>query len=87
MPGVNQGLVIDQMLPGESFIIINGPECDPDNFVRWWKVNYNGQLGWTAEGEEEEYYLRPPEGDEATAADAGAADASADTVVTPAPAN
>jgi len=76
MPGVNQGLVVDQMRPGESFIIINGPECDPDQFLRWWKVNYNGTLGWTAEGEGEEYYLRPPDAQESGGTAAGAGDAS-----------
>lgn len=91
MPGVNQGLVIDQMRPGESFIIINGPECDPDQFLRWWKVNYNGTLGWTAEGEGEEYYLRPPDAEESggTASGSGdsgaAADAGAEAAATPSP--
>lgn len=51
--------ILDFMQPDESFIVIEGPVCDEAAFISWWKVNYGGVEGWTAEGEGEEYYLRP----------------------------
>lgn len=59
-PGKNVGVIIDYMQPGAEFEVIGGPECDPDDQLRWWEVDYNGTTGWTAEGEEEEYYIKPP---------------------------
>jgi polysaccharide biosynthesis protein PslG len=59
-PGVNIGAMIGQMPPGSEFDIIDGPQCDPDDELRWWLVNFNGLEGWTAEGEGEEYYIAPP---------------------------
>ncbi|MCU0474882.1 MAG: protein kinase [Anaerolineae bacterium] len=57
--------VLTQMPPGAVFVIVGGPECGTDDLLRWWQVNYQGVVGWTAEGEEEEYYIAPPgeEGD------------------------
>ncbi len=55
------GEVITQMLPGSSFLIIGGPECDDDLQLRWWEVDFDGETGWTAEGEDDEYYLCPPD--------------------------
>jgi serine/threonine protein kinase len=57
--------VLTQMPPGATFVIVGGPECGPDDLLRWWQVNYNGVVGWTAEGEGDEYYIAPPgmEGD------------------------
>ena len=45
--------------PGESVTIIDGPACDQD-WV-WWKVEaQSGSLiGWTAEGDQENYWLVP----------------------------
>lgn len=53
--------VLTQMPPGAFFIIVGGPECGPDDQLRWWQVSYNGVVGWTAEGEEDEYYIAPPD--------------------------
>ncbi len=52
--------VLTQMPPGEAFTIVGGPQCGPDDQLRWWQVNYRGVVGWTAEGVGEEYYIAPP---------------------------
>ena len=59
-PLVQVGNVIGFMDPGVSFDVIGGPTCDPVDQIRWWQIDYNGLVGWTAEGEGEEYYLKPP---------------------------
>jgi serine/threonine protein kinase len=59
-PGKATGVIIGFMQPGAGFEIIGGPECDPMEQIRWWQVDFNGLIGWTAEGELEEYYLMPP---------------------------
>lgn len=59
-PGKLVGQIIGYMPPNVGFQIIGGPECDPDDLIRWWQVDYNGIVGWTAEGEGEEYYLKLP---------------------------
>ncbi len=42
---------------GGVFTVIGGPVC-ADNYA-WWQVDYNGLVGWTAEGEGETYWLEP----------------------------
>jgi serine/threonine protein kinase len=56
-----EGEVLTQMPPGAFFIIVGGPECGPDDKLRWWQVSFNGVVGWTAEGEGDEYYIAPPD--------------------------
>jgi serine/threonine protein kinase len=50
---------IGKMAPEEPFIVIGGPTCDEENQIRWWQINYNGLIGWTAEGVGDEYYIAP----------------------------
>lgn len=69
--------VVAQMLPGSSFLVIGGPECDDDLQLRWWEVDFDGEIGWTAEGEDEEYYLCPPDDCEAAEGDGAGGDSSA----------
>jgi hypothetical protein len=47
------------ILPGQSVVILEGPECK-DGWV-WWKVRneINKVEGWVAEGDESEYWLIP----------------------------
>lgn len=52
--------ILTEMPPGVFFIITDGPKCDDDLQLRWWKVQYQGVEGWTAEGEKDEYYIAPP---------------------------
>ncbi|GAB1420215.1 hypothetical protein MASR2M15_03040 [Anaerolineales bacterium] len=55
------GTIIGFMQPEDFFIVLEGPLCDEKDFIRWWKISYKGKEGWTAEGEGEEYYIKPPE--------------------------
>lgn len=44
--------------PGEGMVILDGPTCN-NNWV-WWKVqSEKGLIGWTAEGDEDNYWLEP----------------------------
>ena len=45
--------------PGEKIEIIKGPSCS--NQWVWWKVKSlkNGEIGWTSEGDAENYWLVP----------------------------
>lgn len=72
LPGVDVGAVIGEAPPGAEIRVLDGPVCDENGQLRWWQIDFNGTVGWTAEGEGDEYYLRPP-GEEA--ADAGGGDA------------
>jgi hypothetical protein len=42
----------------DEFMVVDGPECDEQQ-LRWWQVDYQGTVGWVAEGVGEEYYLEP----------------------------
>jgi hypothetical protein len=44
---------------GGQFIVLEGPVCADD--LNWWKVDYNGLVGWTVEGMEGEYWVEPYE--------------------------
>lgn len=41
--------------PNGIFTVLGGPTC-ADGYV-WWQVEYNGQVGWTAEGDSSKYWL------------------------------
>jgi hypothetical protein len=46
-------------IPGSAFFdVIGGPQCG-DKSRTYWQVNYNGMVGWTAEGEGKIYWLTP----------------------------
>ncbi len=62
-PGISAGQQIGQMPPESRFRVIGGPVCDAEQQLRWWQVDYNGVIGWTAEGVGEEYYIGPLDGD------------------------
>jgi hypothetical protein len=51
--------VLGFIQPGEDALILDGPRCA--NAWVWWKVraNASGLEGWTAEGDEENYWLVP----------------------------
>ncbi|MBK8135672.1 MAG: protein kinase [Chloroflexi bacterium] len=59
-PLVAEDNIVGEMPPGVFFIIIDGPKCDEELQLRWWKVQYEAIEGWTAEGEGDEYYIAPP---------------------------
>lgn len=51
--------VIGNIQPGEQLSILSGPQCAND--WAWWKVEViaTGQVGWTAEGDDQDYWLVP----------------------------
>jgi hypothetical protein len=51
------GAVLGQIPPGGAFSVLAGPTCA--NAMNWWQVNYNGMVGWTAEGDAGGYWLEP----------------------------
>jgi hypothetical protein len=51
------GAVLLQIPAGGAFTVVAGPTCG--NSMNWWQVNYNGTVGWTAEGDASGYWLEP----------------------------
>ncbi len=51
------GTQVVLMEGGSVFEVVGGPEC-ADGY-RWWQVSYNGQQGWTVEGDDTDYFLEP----------------------------
>lgn len=48
------------ILPGSTVTILDGPSCDEASGIIWWRVDYNGTIGWTAEGVlPDNYFLAP----------------------------
>jgi hypothetical protein len=52
------GEAIGKIAVGDSFTVLDGPQCTPDGTV-WWKVDYKGTVGWTAEGDGKEFWVEP----------------------------
>jgi hypothetical protein len=48
---------IGEIPSGAEFDVLAGPICGEN--LAWWQVNYNGIVGWTAEGQGNEYWLEP----------------------------
>lgn len=48
---------IGEIPGGAAFTVQAGPQC-VDNIL-WWQVDYDGRIGWTAEGQSGEYFLEP----------------------------
>jgi hypothetical protein len=51
------GAALSQIPAGGVFTVLDGPTCA--NSMNWWQVNYNGTIGWTAEGDANGYWLEP----------------------------
>ena len=41
--------------PGGVFTVIAGPVCDGEGRA-WWQVQYRSRIGWTVEGQDNEYF-------------------------------
>jgi hypothetical protein len=52
-----KGGYLGQMLAGDTFVVLDGPVC-ADGYA-WWKVNYQGLVGWSAESGDGQYWLLP----------------------------
>lgn len=57
-PDANGTQVIGSIPAGATFEVMGTSICGSDN-RRWYPVSYNGRLGWTAEGENNTYWLAP----------------------------
>jgi hypothetical protein len=54
------GGVIGKVPGGMEFAVIEGPECGAGGRT-YWRINFIGTMGWTAEGEGDVYWLEPIE--------------------------
>ncbi len=52
-----QGGIIGMIPGGAPFVVLSGPVCDSQ--IVWWEVNYNGQVGYTAEIANNAYLVEP----------------------------
>lgn len=55
-PGLTSA-VIGLIPSGGVFSVLAGPQCSGG--IAWWQVNFNGVVGWTAEGQGSDYWLEP----------------------------
>lgn len=54
------GRQIGVINPNTSARVTGGPNCDFSGGIIWWQINYNGVIGWTAEGVlPNDYFLDP----------------------------
>jgi hypothetical protein len=51
--------IVGQIPAGSQFSVLEGPICDELNQIAWWRVNFNGTQGWTAEGQGNTYWTEP----------------------------
>ncbi len=52
------GKIVGRIPPEGVFKVLDGPRCTLDGMA-WWKVDYQGLVGWTAEGNTDYYWLEP----------------------------
>jgi len=51
------GTRLGEIPGGGIFTVLDGPVCDGE--LNWWQVDYNGLIGWTAEGKNNAYWVQP----------------------------
>jgi hypothetical protein len=51
------GTLVAVIPAGGEFTVLTGPLCAEG--IAWWQVDYEGIIGWTAEGQGSTYYLEP----------------------------
>jgi hypothetical protein len=55
------GEILYNMPEGTPFNVVGGPQCEDD--YTWWRLQLDdGQVGWSAEGDDEDYFLEPMPG-------------------------
>jgi hypothetical protein len=52
------GTQLGTIPPGAVFDVLEGPTCDPAGRA-WWRVRYRSLVGWTIEGQGNEYAVEP----------------------------
>lgn len=50
--------VLGTMPGGSQFLVLAGPSC-ASNGIAWWKIYWNGIMGWTGEGQANTYWTEP----------------------------
>ena len=55
-PGIDYRILV-QIEQLETFFVLDGIQCS-DGYA-WFQVNYEGRVGWIAEGDEDQYYAEP----------------------------
>jgi hypothetical protein len=58
IPG-SSGKLVGEIPPGQPFTVLDGPRCSLIDKIVWWQVNFNGTIGWTAEGAKGDYWVEP----------------------------
>ncbi len=59
LPNINSQQ-IGSILPGSTVTILDGPSCEAESGIIWWRVDDSGTVGWTAEGVlPDNYFLSP----------------------------
>ena len=56
VPG-ESGQLIGEIPAGAEFTVVDGPRCASN--ISFWRVDYNEFQGWTAEGQDTEYFIIP----------------------------
>lgn len=57
-PYINKSTFIKDLREGTKFIVLDGPECQ-SGFL-WWKIETKeGAIGWSAEGDEKDFFMEP----------------------------
>jgi hypothetical protein len=51
--------IVGQIPGSGEFRVMGGPVCDSVNGIAWWQVDYDGLVGWTAEGQGNSYWTEP----------------------------
>jgi hypothetical protein len=59
-PEPTSSTVVGQIPGGEQFTVLDGPQCGL-NGLTFWQVQYGDLIGWTAEGQGNDYWLEPLE--------------------------
>ena len=80
LPSVN-GQQIGLIQPGEIVTILDGPSCEESSHIIFWRVNDNGTVGWTAEGQLPNNYFLDPTGGSLPAERSLISSDNADTLV------
>jgi serine/threonine protein kinase len=47
---------------GQILSVLDGPQCGPTIGRMWWRISYQGTIGWTTEGSGDTYFLEPVSG-------------------------
>jgi hypothetical protein len=50
--------IVGEIPSGASFSVVSGPSCDGTT-ITWWYVEYEDITGWTAEGQDDTYFVEP----------------------------